>query len=162
MYILFIKKHEIGIPNGDVRKVSERLALKMIDEGYAEEINKETYEEVLAKLLVSNGKKIKKAGEDAVKRNLKESEESAKRFDVLNKNKPKIGTVKKEVPKDERVFHEVTEGDIENNPEFKQRGVKAGDEILLDKDGNPVKSSDDGSYYGREGVLGKHLPSSED
>lgn len=164
MYIKFIKRHVVGIAKGEVRNLQERQAQKMIIEKYAEEIDKEEYDELREGMIEVLRNKQSVIDKEAQEKITKEREDIAKRLVETNKTGiVKMSGVKKETPEDTRVFHEVTKEDLENNPDFVSRHVKVGDEILLDEDANPIRSSDDGSYYGREGkIVGKPQPSSED
>lgn len=164
MKIKFIKKHPVGIAKDEVRNLQESQAEKMIVEGYAEEISEQEYEEAKKEMIKVAQVNQSKIDSEYKKKKDKEDKEAKKRFEATEKTG--ISTVKKEkkeTPKDDRVFHKVTIGDLDNNPDFKIRHVKEGDEILLGDDGNPIRSSDDGSYYGREGkIVGKLQTPSKD
>jgi co-chaperonin GroES (HSP10) len=163
MYIKFIKKHVVGIAKGEVRNIPESQAKEMLAGKYAEEIDEDEYNELKAEMFKVLVDDQARTDEVEAKRIEKRDEEAAARMVETNKTNIIGATnLKKETPTDERVFLTVSEGDMENNPDFVAKDLKVGDEILLDEDANPVRSSDDGAYYGREGkIVGKQKPSSE-
>jgi len=167
MYIKFIKNHPVGISKGEVRNLQESNAEEMIVGGYAEVIEAKEYESLKAEMIKLKKEEQKKTDKQISDDKNKQDKEDSKRIKAHEKNKNSrfIATVKKEdaTPKDNRVFHKITKGDLENNPDFISRHLDVGVEILLGEDANPIRSTDDGSYYGREGkIVGKYQPSSED
>jgi len=154
MKIVFTKNHPIGIPKGTVQNIQEKQALEMIEGGYAKEISDKEYEVGMKAYREQKSKEAEEAK--------KESEESnGDRFQLLNDNTNEEEETEEEEETDDREFLKVTEEDLENNPDFSDRGVKEGDEVLLDGSGQPVRDIEDGFYMGRDGKLGKSQPSSE-
>lgn len=163
MYIHFIKKHAVGIAKGEVRNLQESQALKMINEKYAEEISKEDYDEKKVVMMEEMKDRIEAQNKAAKDKRVEKDEGKLARIKANVKKKIVIADAEEVVEeKEDKFYHTVTEENLKNNPDMVSRNLKIGDEILLDKEnGNPVKDMANGNYIGRDGVLGKQKPSSE-
>lgn len=124
MYVQFKKDHPIGIKKGLCKKVDEAVALKFVKEGYAEKITVEEYQDWLTSYKEAEMKLSDKKMKEAEGLNEKRSETVPKENGEGEMTKGK-----------KKVYHTLTDADIEINKDY-IGDLVAGDEVLLDDKGD--------------------------
>lgn len=129
MYIKFKKNHPIGIKKGLCKSVDNAVAIKFVEEGYADLIEEDEYEDWRAGFKAAEKSLSDKRMKEALNLNNKRSETLPKENDEGEMTKGK-----------RKSYHKLTEADMEINKDF-VGDLQEGDEVLLDENGDLAVSN---------------------
>lgn len=122
VYIKFTKKHDIGIPAGQMRAVSQKVADEFLEADGVEKATKKEYDDYKKKIVAEKAKQAK-AEEKA---NAKFNEERKERLSSIEEE---------EAEQPSATMQEIDETDLELNPELAKQGFEVGDLILKNTEG---------------------------